>query len=185
MLWVPHHDGPFFSPMPASSSRAAPTEDNKLVFSGFFSCGDFSPWWALLLRVTVWQAEKSEVKICRSCKNHPKLSLYSLPCPPSPFTSSRSSRVFFLLQPYKCARFLSCNPINAHLTWTVFEELIYLVLMFYVKNVKVPKNQPKEKLGPAIEIWHLSLSSSCVRARKLSWRVPQGRNLSGQGIHSP
>lgn len=49
--------GPFFSPMPASSSRAAPTGANKPVFSGFFSCGDFNPWWALLVesvRVTVW-----------------------------------------------------------------------------------------------------------------------------------
>lgn len=35
--------GPFFSPMPASSSRAALTGDNKPVFSGFFSCSDFSP----------------------------------------------------------------------------------------------------------------------------------------------
>lgn len=84
-------------------------------------------------------AKTTQNFLCIPFPAHPPLSLLA-----------EAQSFFFLLQPYKCTRFFNCNPINAHLTWTVFEELIYLVLVFYVKNLKVPKNQPKEKLGPAI-----------------------------------
>jgi len=36
-LWIPNRGGPFFSPMAASSSRAAPTEDHKPVFQELFA----------------------------------------------------------------------------------------------------------------------------------------------------